>query len=112
MSEDWMPADYYEAVQIGWPMSDHSINLTDVTRQPHPDPCPDCGQEHMNGEHISLTVPASDGGTRTVWEGCADCWAKRTDPKNVTTEARDAAVRADERAQYKESLLNPTEGEK
>lgn len=53
--------------------------IVDVSRQPYPEPCPDCHRIHLNGEHIALNVPTTDG-TRVAWEGCVDCWVARTGP--------------------------------
>jgi len=56
-------------------------HLTDITRENFPTPCPDCHREHLNGEHVSFSVPTPEGGlSRIVWEGCADCWIRRTNP--------------------------------
>ena len=54
--------------------------LRDTSRDPHRDPCPDCGRTHMQGEHVVWTVPATEGGYRVVWSGCCDCWVRRTSP--------------------------------
>ena len=45
-----------------------------------PDRCRDCGRVHLRGEHVSWEVPTPDGGHRVAWEGCCDCWLRRTDP--------------------------------
>ena len=61
------------------PTSD--FNLRDISREVYLSSCSDCGREHLNGEHVVWTVP-SDGkvSTRTVWEGCVDCYIRRTNP--------------------------------
>ena len=61
-------------------MADSTFRLTDMTRENYPIPCPDCRREHLNGEHVAFSVPAPEGGTRIAWEGCADCWIRRTNP--------------------------------
>lgn len=55
------------------------VAIVDRSRLPHPQPCPDCRREHMMGEHISFHVPSKDGATRVAWEGCCDCWIRRTE---------------------------------
>lgn len=51
------------------------LRLVDQTREPHQTPCIDCGRTHLQGEHV-MWRPID----RLVWEGCADCWIKRTNP--------------------------------
>lgn len=62
------------------------FTLHDVRRAPHPTPCPDCGRTYLNGEGITWTVPDPDGGQRTVWSGCVDCWIRRTNPGEARVE--------------------------
>lgn len=57
-----------------------NLTITDTTREPHKAPCPDCGRTYLNGENVTISVPAPDGGYRTPWSGCVDCWVKRTSP--------------------------------
>lgn len=60
---------------------DSKCVLRDTTRDPSPQPCPDCGRTHIQGEHIVWQVPTVEPyGYRVVWEGCADCWVRRTNP--------------------------------
>ena len=56
------------------------FRLRDMSREPYPAPCPDCGRTYLNGENVTWQVPATDGGQRVVWSGCADCWVRRTNP--------------------------------
>ena len=58
----------------------HDFGFRDITREPHPEPCPDCHRVYLNGENVTITVPTRPLGTRVVWSGCADCWVKRTNP--------------------------------
>jgi hypothetical protein len=56
----------------------NEFRLTDPTREPAPTPCPDCGRAYLNGENVTLAVPAPGGGSRVAWSGCVDCWVRRT----------------------------------
>lgn len=55
-------------------------DLVPKHRKPHPDPCRDCGRRHLRGEHVQWRVPTTEGGSRVAWEGCCDCWVRRTSP--------------------------------
>lgn len=58
-----------------------NLILRDTQRDPHPEPCSDCGRTHLNGEHLEFrVVTAIPGEYRVVWEGCVDCWLIRTNP--------------------------------
>jgi hypothetical protein len=61
-------------------MRTQTIKLSDISREPHPTPCGDCGRTYLNGENITWTVPTAPSGNRVVWSGCCDCWIRRTDP--------------------------------
>lgn len=64
-----------------------AMTFHDPARDQHPDPCPDCGQTHLNGEHLIVHLPTAEPGvTRKGWEGCFDCWIKRTDPERPAVE--------------------------
>lgn len=57
------------------------VRFRDIGREPHPTNCGDCGRLHLNGEHIVVNVPMPEpGAIRKAWEGCVDCWVKRTNP--------------------------------
>lgn len=59
----------------------NGFRITDLARDPHPVPCPDCGRAYLNGENITVHAPTAEpNGTRVVWSGCVDCWVRRTDP--------------------------------
>ena len=55
-----------------------NMRLRDMSREPYPTPCPDCGRTYLNGEGISISVPAPENKTRIAWSGCIDCWLRRT----------------------------------
>lgn len=58
-----------------------AVSLRDTSRDPYPDPCIDCGRAHLNGEHVVWSAPlAEPNQTRIVWQGCVDCFIRRTDP--------------------------------
>ena len=64
----------------------NAFQLHDISRDVHLSSCGDCGREHINGEHVVWTVPTNDNGagsTRIVWEGCADCYIRRTNPNGT-----------------------------
>lgn len=64
------------------------LGITDPGRQPHPDPCSDCGRTYLRGEHVQVRVPiAEPGATRLAWSGCVDCWLKHTTPPAGPTQA-------------------------
>lgn len=48
--------------------------------RPVEDPCRDCGRTYTHYERVRWMVPPPKGdrGMRTVWEGCVDCWIRRT----------------------------------
>ena len=56
-----------------------SSALRDSSAEPHATPCRDCQQVHLQGNHIAMTAV----GGRVVWEGCSDCWVRRTDPSAI-----------------------------
>lgn len=68
-------------------MSEHLAQefvIRDTQRDPHPQPCGDCGRIHLQGEHLAFRVVTSvPGEYRVVWEGCVDCWLLRTNPGRV-----------------------------
>ena len=64
------------------------LNLLDISYEPHPIPCSDCGRIYLNGENVTFNVPAGDGSQRTVWYGCVDCWILRTNPAKQTEDRR------------------------
>lgn len=51
--------------------------ITDPAKEEWPSACPDCGQKHLQGDHVALYSTLRD----TVWEGCLWCWVKRTSPR-------------------------------
>lgn len=70
-------------------MNEHILTGTecefrDPSRDPAPNPCPDCKRTYLNGENITIMVPVPDGGQRIVWSGCVDCWLIRTQPRDLT----------------------------
>ncbi len=73
--------------------------IIDVRRQPHPLPCSDCGRVHLVGEHVVVSAPTpKPNETRAVWEGCVDCWVRRTNPAELDVLRRrieEAEARAD-----------------
>lgn len=67
--------------------TDQKIHLVDTSREPYDVRCIDCGRIHLHGEHVIWQVPTKEpGGMRTVWEGCADCWMRRSNPSVPTEE--------------------------
>ena len=61
----------------------NGAKLLDPMREHYPKPCADCGRDHLNGEHVCWQVPDNpnnQGSMRTVWEGCIDCYIRRTNP--------------------------------
>lgn len=42
------------------------------------DPCPDCGRTYTVRESVSVRLNYQKAPS---WEGCVDCWVKRTTPK-------------------------------
>lgn len=61
-----------------------NMRLRIMAREPHGKPCGDCGREHLNGEHVQWYVPTAEpNGRRLVWEGCIDCYVRRTDPNRT-----------------------------
>ena len=66
--------------------NNNNFQLHDISRDVYLKSCGDCGREHLNGEHVVWTVPTKDDGaesTRTVWEGCTDCYIRRTNPNGT-----------------------------
>jgi hypothetical protein len=60
-----------------------STVVSDPGRQPFDAPCQDCKRAHLRGEHVAYTVPRiptedDDSTERVAWEGCVDCWERRT----------------------------------
>lgn len=83
------------------------FRLVEMIRKEHPEPCTDCGRTYLQGENITWQVPTAEpNGHRVVWEGCVDCWIRRTNPDesraetayyrdlgSVTTEVEEVQVR-------------------
>lgn len=54
------------------------MKFSDPTTELKPDPCPDCKRTYVVAEAIQVRV---DGRPEPVWEGCVDCWVRRTSPE-------------------------------
>lgn len=62
--------------------------LEDATQALVEDPCGDCGRRYRRVERVRWLVASPDGsGARVAWEGCVDCWVRKTSiPAPVTCE--------------------------
>lgn len=46
--------------------------------RPVDDPCCDCGRVYTYAERVQWLVLDGRGGSRVAWEGCVDCWVRKT----------------------------------
>lgn len=53
----------------------YPLHIRDTSKDAKPDPCPDCSRTYTVGESVQVRVPERP---EPVWEGCIDCWVRRT----------------------------------